>query len=106
MATVRMTMEEINNTPISDEEIKMLKEADNREPFTDDDSPSYSLEDMKRLKTVAEQKRNSKVEQNVTLQLSPQAIKTAEALGTDYKSILSTILEKVLSDKESIKNFL
>lgn len=102
MAIVRMTMEDIKKTSLTDEEVEMLKQAAKEEPVIDDDCPSYSIEDMKRLMKVAEDKR---AEKNITLHLSQQAFAEAEALGKEYNSVLSKVVEKLLIEKK-ITNFL
>ena len=57
---------------------------------------------LSQFRRVAEQKREERRKQTVTLRLSPQALKKAKSLGKGYTSVLSRILENALDNPEII----
>lgn len=99
-----ITRKEIDfNKPLTPEQIKMLEEMDKKPVTPDEDSPAYSKEELIRLKKLAEQKRTEKQSQVVPVRLSPQSMKKAEALGSNYPSVLSKLLETLLNNNDLLK---
>ena len=94
------------SAPLTDEQIKELEALKDRPVGFDEDCPELTESELKRFSRVSEISHAAKNKQTVTIQLSPQAFRTAESLGKGYTSILSRILENALSDKETIKHFL
>ena len=94
------------NEPVSDEQKQMLEALKTRPVCPDEDCPELTEEQISRFARVAEQRRDERRKQTVTLRLSPQALKTAKSLGKGYTSVLSRILESALTDAELIKHYL
>ena len=91
---------------LTDEQIKMLDEMNSKPVEPDEDCPELTAEQLNQLALLAEARREDRRKQVVTLRLSPQALRTAKSLGKGYTSVLSRILENVLTDAEAIKHFL
>lgn len=87
---------------------KQLEEVRNasKRPITfDEDSPEFTEEQLKKFRRVSEtlrEERRQSQKQNVTLRLSPQALRKAKSLGKGYTSILARIVEDALNDPERI----
>lgn len=94
------------NEPLTDEQKRMLKKAEAMPVSFDDDSPELTDEQLKEFHRIAEQNKNSRRKQTVTLRLSPQALEKARSLGKGYTSVLSRMLENALEDNEQIKKAL
>ena len=86
---------------------KQMLEALKTRPVTpDEDCPELTDDQLNRLAELAQQRREERNKQTVTLRLSPQALRTAKSLGKGYTSVLSRILEGALADGEIIKHYL
>lgn len=94
------------NKPLTDEQKKMLEALKTRPAQPDQDCPELTAEQLNQLVKISEMRREERRKQTVTLRLSPQALCTARSLGKGYTSVLSRILESVLSDTELIKHYL
>ena len=92
--------------PLTDEERAELEALKDIEPEPDEDSPAYSLEELREMKKITEERRAERNKQAVTLRLSPDAIRKARALGKGYTSILSRIIETTLNDPETLRKHL
>ena len=93
-------------TKLSEEQEKMLSDAEKRPVVSDEDCPELTEEELAQFYRVSEKRREERKKQTVTLRLSPQALKTAKSLGKGYTSVLSRILESALRDKEVIQRYL
>ena len=71
-----------------------------------EDCPELTDDQLKKLAELAQQRREERNKQTVTLRLSPQALRAARSLGKGYTSVLSRILEGALADGEIIKHYL
>ncbi len=106
---------------LTDEQKEDLKKAEETPVVFDDDCPEltseqlsdftratepFSVEELKNLKEISEQRKQDRVKQTVAIRLSPQAAAKAKSLGKGYTSVLSRILENALSDNEIIKRYL
>lgn len=72
----------------------------------DKDCPELSDEELQNFKRLSKEKQLERRKQTVTLRLSPQALNKAKSLRKGYTSVLSRILESVLTDNEQIKHYL
>ncbi len=88
------------------EQIEMLHYADSIPLKYDEDCPELSDEELQDFKRISKEKQLERRKQTVTLRLSPQALNKAKSLGKGYTSVLSRILENVLTDNEQIKHYL
>lgn len=84
----------------------MVKEAAKRPVVPDDDNPELTDEQLASMHRVHELRRADRRRQNVTLRLTPQAIRKAKALGRGYSGILSRIVESVLDDPATLSKYL
>ena len=92
--------------PLTDEQKQMLEALKTRPITLDEDCPELTDEQLNKLAELAQQRREERNKQTVTLRLSPQALRTARSLGKGYTSVLSRILEGALADGEIIKHYL
>ena len=101
MAIVNKTID--IDSPLTDEQLKMLEESSKRLLSYDKDNPFLTKEELAQFKRVSnyikDEKSNNR-KQNVTLRLSPQAIQKAKALGKGYTSILAQIIESALDNPD------
>lgn len=88
------------------EQIEMLHYAASIPLKYDEDCPELSDEELQDFKRISKEKQLERRKQTVTLRLSPQALSKAKSLGKGYTSVLSRILESVLTDNEQIKHYL
>ena len=69
----------------------------------DEDNPILSREELAQFRRVSElikEERENNQKQNVTLRLSPRAVRKAKSLGKGYTSVLAKIVEKALDNPE------
>ena len=103
--TIRKTYAEMME-PLTDEEREEIEALKDIEPRPDEDSPAYSLEELREMKRITEDRKAERNKQSVTLRLSPSALAKAKSLGKGYTSILSRIIENALNDPESLRKSL
>jgi uncharacterized protein (DUF4415 family) len=87
----------------TNEQIEMLKKAENIPVSENDDYPEFSEEELRQFKKISESRKESRQKQTVTLRLSPRTLKKAKSLGKGYTSVLSRILENALDDPDIVK---
>ncbi len=92
--------------PLTDEERAELEALKDSEPEPDEDCPAQTAEQLKQFRRVADEYRNEKNKQSVTLRLSPATLAKAKSLGKGYTSILSRIIENALNDPDTLRNSL
>lgn len=92
--------------PLTEEQILMLKEMDKMPITFDEDCPELTEEQLKQFRRASEVNHRERNKQNVTLRLSPQALRKAKSLGKGYTSVLSRILESALKDNDTIQRYL
>ncbi len=88
------------------EQLRMLVELESAPIEYDEDCPELSEEELAQFRRISDLRNEDRRKQTVSLRLSPQAIKKAKSLGKGYTSVLSRMLETVLSNNEMIKKFL
>lgn len=91
---------------LTEEQILMLKEMDKMPITFDEDCPELTEEQLKQFRRASEVNHRERNKQNVTLRLSPQALRKAKSLGKGYTSVLSRILESALKDNDTIQRYL
>ena len=84
------------------EQIEMLETAKKIPIAFDEDAPELTEENLKNAYRVSERKRSDE-DQEITLRLSPWAIRKAKSFGKEYREVLSRILERALHNREIIK---
>ena len=89
------------NKPLTDEQKKMLEELKTRPVQSNDDCPALTEEQLSQLVRVSEMLRDE-----YGKHLSTQAMHMAKLFGKAYTSVLSRILENILSDAEIIELYL
>lgn len=92
--------------PLTDEELAEIEALKDIEPEPDEDSPAYSLEELREMKRITEERKAERNKQSVTLRLSPATLAKARSLGKGYTSILSRIIENALNDPDTLRNSL
>lgn len=92
---------------LTEEQLATLREVDASPIVFDEDCPELTKEQLAKCTRVSKERQQKlQGKQTVSLVLSPQAFTKAQSLGEEYTTILSRILEDVLADNETIKNYL
>lgn len=91
-----VTFELKENTELDEREKQMLARAKNVPIVFDDDSPELTKEMEDELRQARKNKPYKK--EAVTLYVSTETIEKARSLGSDYISILGSILDKVMKE--------
>ncbi len=87
-------------------QIKMLEKLETTPVSYDDDCPELTEEELLQFRRISDIRNDDRKKQTVSLRLSPQALKKARSLGKGYTSVLSRMLESILSNNELIKKYL
>ena len=69
---------------LTEEQTRMVREAAKRPVVVDDDTPELTDEQLSFFHRVHEDRQTDRRRQNVTLRLTPQAIRKAKSLGKGY----------------------
>ncbi|MCI6231716.1 MAG: BrnA antitoxin family protein [Selenomonas sp.] len=85
------------------EQMEMLEAAGKMSTTFDEDAPELTEENLRSAYRVSERERSNDEDQEVTLRLSPWAIRKAKSFGKEYRAVLSRILEQALHNHEIIK---
>ena len=104
MATKKFTFDPTHK--LTEKQVEMIKEAAKRPAVTEEDNPELTDEQLASFRRVHEDRQADRRRQNVTLRLTPQAIKKAKALGKGYTGILSRIVESTLNDPVALSKYL
>ena len=95
---------------ISEEEKKRIHEelerASKMPSIVDDDSPTYSEEEMKRLIEVARQKNEARKKSIVSLRVDQDSINIAKSFGEGYTALMSRVLYFGLRDPDILEKAL
>ncbi len=87
----------------SKEQMAMLAQMEQMPIVFDEDAPELSDEDLKKFHRVNKAQGVNAPKQQITLDLSPWAMKQAKSMGSEYRTILSRILEEALRNKFHLK---
>ncbi|MBO4783261.1 MAG: antitoxin [Lachnospiraceae bacterium] len=101
MAIIKKTID--RKTELTQEQLEMLKEAENTPYVYDEDNQILTKEELsqfRRVSDIIKEERKGTNKQNITLRLSPRTISKAKMLGKGYTSILAKIIEKALDNPE------
>ena len=82
-------------------QLDMVQKAAAMPIIYDEDSPKLTEEQLTKFHRVLEKERIEREDnrkQNITLRLSPKAVKKAKSLGKGYTTILSKIIENALDN--------
>ena len=90
----------------SQKQINMLEEMEASPIVFDEDCRELTEDEILQFRRISDSRNEGRKKQTVSLRLSPQAIKKARSLGKGYTSVLSRMLEAVLSNNEAIKKYL
>ena len=98
---------DVNAKPTA-KQIKMLQEMESSPVVYDYDydCPELTEEELSQFRRISDVRNDNRRKQTVSLRLSPQALKKARSLGKGYTSVLSRMLEALLSNNEMIKKYL
>lgn len=104
MATKKFTLDPTHK--LTEKQVEMIKEAAKRPAVAEEDNPELTDEQLASFRRVHEDRQADRRRQNVTLRLTPQAIKKAKALGKGYTGVLSRIVESTLNDPVALSKYL
>ena len=105
-------MSKINKITIKENQkptVQQLKRlhASKAYPVTfDDESPEYSLTELKSMHEAAIKKRAEQKKEVVAIRISPSTLKKAKSLGKGYTSFLSRLLDNAINDKKLVSRSL
>ncbi len=88
---------------LTQEQIAMLDKMDKMPITFDEDSPELSEADLQKFRRVDGKRDRKMLKKQVTLDLPLWAARRAEALGSEYREILSRIIEDALRNKSEYK---
>lgn len=92
---------EIGDKPTATEIAEV--EAASRQPIVfDEDSPDYSYEELLEMKKAADERRNARKKEVVTLRLPASVLNKAKATGKGYTGFLSRLIENAMNDKDLV----
>ena len=91
---------------LTKEQISMIREAASHPDSYDEENPELTDEQLADFRRVHESRQEERRRQNVTLRLTPQAIRKAKSLGKGYTGILSRIVESTLNDPVALRKYL
>ena len=83
-----------------------LNNAEKLPVLIDEDSPSYSEEEMKRLIEIARQKNELRKKSLVSLRIDQDSINIAKSFGEGYTALMSRVLYYGLRDPEILEKAL
>lgn len=83
-------------------QIAEIREAKKHPIVFDEDSPEYSLAELKQMHEAAIKKRAEQKKEVVALRLSPTTIEKAKSLGKGYTSFLSRLIDNAIQDEDLV----
>ncbi|WP_461256419.1 hypothetical protein [Treponema sp. R80B11-R83G3] len=93
--------------PLSEEDMALYEEMENS-PIDFSDDPSYTREELHKMRLYAEERRRRKVRKMYSLRLESGTVKWWQSLGKGYTSIMAKFLDYAKKHpewvKESIEN--
>lgn len=92
-----------NNSQITDTEIAEVEAAANIPYAFDDDSPSYSYEQLAKMLKAKKQSEKTQV---ISIRLTSETLAKAKSLGKGYSGVMSRIITYALDNPEIIKKCL
>lgn len=92
-----------NNSPKAEAEISEIEVASNIPYNFDDDSPSYSYEQLAKMLIAKKQSEKTQV---ISIRLTPETLAKAKSLGKGYSGVMSRIITYALDNPEIIKKCL
>ena len=99
MNMVKMTANDLMQ-PLTEEELREIEEAENRNPIFDDDSPEMNAAQLSQFRRMYSMDRSK---QTVSLRLSRNTYNKARTYGKGYTSFLSRLLDEAINDEELVK---
>ena len=96
---VKMTANDLMQ-PLTEEELREIEEAENRNPIFDDDSPEMNAAQLSQFRRMYSMDRSK---QTVSLRLSRNTYNKARTYGKGYTSFLSRLLDEAINDEELVK---
>ena len=99
MNMVKMTANDLMQ-PLTEEELREIEEAENRNPVFDDDSPEMNVTQLSQFRRMYSMDRSK---QTVSLRLSRNTYNKARTYGKGYTSFLSRLLDEAINDEELVK---
>lgn len=86
--------------------IKEVNEAAKREPRFDEESPSFTKEEMRAMAEQARERRENGKKTVVALRVSPDTLELARATGKGYTGFMSRLLDIAINDADMVRRAL
>ena len=102
----RITLKEIMENPLTEEELKKIREAAKKPIVYDEDCPKLTDEQLSQFRRVHYENQLLRRKEVLSLRVYPTTILKAKALGPGYTNICAKLLDLALDDPELIKKCL
>lgn len=102
----RITLKEMIENPLTEEELKEIKEAAKRPIVYDEDCPKLTKEQLSHFRRVHDRNQSLRRKEVLSLRVYPTTVLKAKALGPGYTNICARLLDLALDDPELIKKCL
>ena len=99
MKMVKMNISELSRD-LTDEEIKEIELAAEKQPVFDFDSPEMTPDMLKQFKRMTQKQR---VKQTASIRLSAKAQEFSKKYGKGYTSFFSRLIDAALDDESLVK---
>lgn len=90
----------------SEEALKEVREAAKRPICFDDESPSFTKEQLRKMAEEAKRKRDQGKKAVVALRVSPATLELAKATGKGYTGFMSRLLDLAINDEDMVRKAL
>ena len=94
------------NSKLTKKQLRELEAAAKRPIVYDEDCPELTEEQLQEMARLAPIQRAERRKQVVSLRISPETLKKAQALGKGYTGVLSRLLDLAINDAEMVKRCL
>ena len=91
---------------LTEAQIEEIERAAALPPVLDDDAPELSTEQLRRMATMARERRAMAKKPVVALRISPETLEKARATGKGYTGFLSRLLDNAINDPEMVSRSL
>lgn len=92
--------------PLSEEQIQELRAASGSQIAFDEDCPELTPEQYQEMAQIARRRRQDAKKPVISLRISPDTLRKAQATGRGYTGFLSRLLDVAINDPEIVKRCL
>ena len=104
MSTIRYYLDPDHK--LTDDEVKEIEAAARQPIVYDEDSPSFTMEELHEMAEAMKKKRAEERKPVISLRINPETLEKAKATGKGYTGFLSRLLDNAINDPEMVKKSL